>query len=170
MTSAYQERPRSVWLAHHQPIIYLAFAACVTVECFVHSQIVGWLFTPVTLLTMATEVGVVRHKAVLCERCIAEFPLDGAERAARNPWQLEHFHRFKLRMVLSLLMLGAVLCASFTGIKWITLFVWLYLCAEAWAVGTHRKLEPWCRRCRGGGWDDDETPVPPPVPTVEGLL
>lgn len=105
-----------------------------------------------------------RHDRGLCEHCVAALPLDAAERAAR--------YRLRFRVVhagseprLAVPYLATLVLVNFAPGEWGRL-LWVVMqltliyalrCAVA-----HRRLQPWCPWCSGGGDKDraDTDPLP----------
>jgi hypothetical protein len=105
-----------------------------------------------------------RHEAMLCERCAAEFPIDGDAQATHRLSTLRYHHHWQGWGVL----LGF---ASWVGSIWVSQ---LWLVTVAWLLsshhleGVHRRLTLWCPWCRRGRGDDDPVDVTPPVPVASG--
>jgi Na+/melibiose symporter-like transporter len=109
-----------------------------------------------------------RHDRSLCEHCVADMPLNPSELAARYNRRFWMSHAgAEPRFVLPYL---AVLIGSNFATGTYGRFAWaivqssmIYLIL---AYSTHRRLQPWCPWCRGGGggWDDHDPATPDPVP------
>jgi hypothetical protein len=113
------------------------------------------LTLPVALIVFVIVcwVAMRRHDRGLCEHCAAAIPLDAAGRAARYRLRFRVAHAGgQLRLVLPYLAILAL--TSFAPgipgkILW-TLAQLTLLYALRCAV-THRRLQPWCPQCQGGG-------------------
>lgn len=106
-----------------------------------------------------------RHDRNLCEHCVAAVPLDAAQRAAgyRLRFRLAHAGS-EPRLVLPYL--AALALANFAPgapgrVLWaLAQLTLVYLLRSA---VTHRRLQPWCPWCRGGGQDDRVSTDPLPT-------
>lgn len=97
-----------------------------------------------------------RHDRSLCEHCVAALPLDAAERAARS--------RFRFRVVhagseprLAVPYLATLVLVNFAPGEWGRLLwvaVQLTLIYALRCAVAHRRLQPWCPWCSGGGDKD----------------
>lgn len=130
--------------------------------------------TPLTALStvfllsfvLVTWLHMRRHDRRLCESCAASMPLNAAEHAARfrrrfwlahsgsNPWLLVPY---------LMVLIGSNFLMSPSGrIVWaVVQSSMIYLIM---AHSTHRKLQPWCPWCSGGGSSTDETVGEPDLP------
>lgn len=121
---------------------------------------------------MYLGIGILEHRARLCEPCIADWPLNGSELAVKRRANLATFHwmsdgiiRFYVVVMASIvaaslaknagLINETVEAAIFAG----PLF-WLFL-----SMARHSQLEPWCPKCRGGG-GGGRIVMPEPDPAV----
>jgi len=107
-----------------------------------------------------------QHDRRLCERCIAGMPLDAAARAARYRIRFDIAHLGSNRPLvlayLALLIGVNFIPGSIGAVIWtLTQTTMIYLVL---AYSTHRRLQPWCPHCRGGGGHDDEVVTPDPLP------
>lgn len=164
MTTSDQPRPRSAWFAHH----YIPIASVYCAALAVHYM---W---PGNMIVLAVELGALaalwaalmalnRHEAILCPRCAAEFPLDGAEQAQRRLWWLYYAHFYKPKLRLLFL---ALIVSGFWW-RWSNIVLWVALIFDHHGLKVHDKLQLWCPWCRHRRGDDDITIVPP-VPTGTG--
>jgi hypothetical protein len=110
----------------------------------------------------------IHRRRLLCEECIEQMPLDGAEKAAQWDRHLATVHVLDhwwgLLLVLAYLGSGYIL-EPLIGRPGSDIFssgiaVW-YL----WSIIRHAKVVPWCKRC---GWDEGggEEWVPEPDPSL----
>ncbi len=138
----------------------------------------GWHFTWGTLASVlinAAYIGLImssvfRHDTGLCERCIADMPLDGPARAEKYRRSLGTYHSIP-----HLILLIAVLILFFAS-PWLGLLrlpaiaafmvVNIHTCVLA---VRHRRLEPWCPWCHWGHGGDEEF-VPDPDPDPAGSI
>lgn len=120
------------------------------------------LFVPVLLFAWVITGGVLmrRHDTQLCEQCLTEMPLNAAEVATRYERRFAVTHLstdprmiigYLIFLVASNLSLAAtnVLPFPIEQVLWAscqTTMIYLIL-----AHSTHRRLQPWCRRCDSGG-------------------
>jgi hypothetical protein len=110
-----------------------------------------------------------QHDRRLCELCVHAMPLNAAELAASMHRRFAVAHAGERRSVLIgylVVLLGSngLLLAGMTGrICWALVqssMIYLVL-----AYSSHRRFQPWCPNCRGGGHEDREsTVVPDPLP------
>jgi hypothetical protein len=159
-----QPRRWSVWLTHHQLEVYIFFAVGATLnQMFDNMFAVGLLSTAFVGLC-AVCVALIRHNAVLCERCIADFPVDGDAQAEKHNLSLAYTHNIN-----NMLWRAAIywFAALIIGSAWpiLTGLPWVVICLDLRARMLHRRLEPWCPWCRND--DDWDVSVETPVPTGE---
>ena len=123
------------------------------------------------LLVVASWLLMRQHDRRLCENCIASMPLNASELAARYRRRLTVAHLgSNLRVVIpyfvvligsNFFLLGSNLLPGTLGeYTWAAIqstMIYLVL-----AYSTHRKLQPWCPQCNGGG---DGVDAPDPVPS-----
>lgn len=131
-------------------------------------RIAGVVFVYAVLYSLWAGVG---HTARLCEYCIREFPLNGAEMAAQRRRRLwvNHF-RWK-RWVFGPLIAEAVIfyAGPHVGLRgtWNVVAWTPFALAYAWAQQryflTHDKLAAWCPWCRHNRPPQD-VPTPDPDP------
>ena len=126
------------------------------------------------VLTVVTSWRLMRqHDRRLCEDCLRGLPLNPAQDADRFRRRLMLAHLAGDRRVVVgylLLLLASNLALdpgpvpSVVGrALWAAVqstMVYLML-----AYGTHRRLQPWCPQCGGGGGDRQDADAPDPLPT-----
>lgn len=137
----------------------------------------GTRTTPPTLLTTMAGVGLLtfvlltwlqlrQHDRRLCETCVMSLPLNAAEHAARlrrrfwvahagsNPWLLVPY--------LAVLIGSNLLLSPAGRIGWAVVqasMIYLLL-----SYTSHRRLQPWCPWCSGGGGGADDEVGDPELP------
>lgn len=165
------------WGAHHDlrllGVMWVAF-------------IISYL-TPATWLALAmmylglgaqllATVGVINHaRHGMCERCIAEWPLNASEIAERRAWVFGLTHRPRYALGVFFAGYGLMVGLPFLlGKPWGSILGWtvwtLSLLTSSYARRWHERLMPWCPYCRRRGWgrgDRVEAPPPPPKAKVD---
>lgn len=136
--------------------------------------------TPLTMLTalalltfvVVTWLFLRQHDRRLCESCAASMPLNAAEHAARfgrrfwlahagnNPWLIVPY---------LVVLIGSNFLTSPPGrIGWaLVQSTMIYLIM---AHSSHRRLQPWCPWCSGGGSKNDDNVGEPDLPRGDRLL
>jgi hypothetical protein len=118
--------------------------------------------TGLVAIVLVSWVSMRQHDGRLCEFCVAAMPINPAEAAIRYRRRLELAHLGSDRRVVvtyllvlvgsSALLLGGPPLLRVTGpYAWSAIqatMVYLVL-----SHTTHRRLQPWCPQCRGGGPD-----------------
>lgn len=136
-----------------------------------------------TLLTMLTSLVLLafvvvtwlfmrQHDRRLCERCAASMPLNAAETAARfgRRFRLAHAGGNPWVMVPYLIVLvGSNFLTGPAGrIGWaLVQATMIYLIM---AHSSHRRLQPWCPQCSGGGGGERDKVDEPDLPRGDRLL
>lgn len=130
----------------------------------------------VIALMIVTLVEMRRHDRALCERCVADFPLDPARQAETYRRRLATAHLLAERRAATwylITVLVACLLPMFAPPPLRTPALLLWLAALASLVYlmqsgvTHRRLQPWCPQCGPqGGSDQVETPEPTPLDSM----
>ena len=124
------------------------------------------------LLVLVSWVSMRQHDRGLCERCMSAMPLNPSETAARCRRRFAVTHlgsdRRLVAAYLLLLVFSNVLLLPAAGVfhtagqyVWAAVqstLIYLVMCYT-----THRRLQPWCPECQGGGpgdkeWSADPTP------------
>jgi hypothetical protein len=136
--------------------------------------------TPLTILTAVVLLGFVivtwlfmrQHDRRLCERCAASMPLNAAEHAARfnRRFRLAHAGGNPRVMIPYLVVLiGSNFLTGTVGrIGWaLVQSSMIYLIM---AHSSHRKLQPWCPQCAGGGSGNRDNVDEPDLPRGDRLL
>jgi hypothetical protein len=136
-----------------------------------------------TLLTMLTSLTLLvfvivtwlymrQHDRRLCESCAASMPLNAAEHAARFGRRFRLAHAGgnpRLVIPYLIVLIGSNFLTGPVGrIGWaLVQSTMIYLIL---AHSTHRKLQPWCPQCSGGGTDKKDTVDEPDSPRGDRLL
>jgi hypothetical protein len=117
-----------------------------------------------------------KHDRGLCERCVAEFPLNPAQDAETYSRRLATVHLLAEKRAAAWY-LAAILVACLLPIlapaplRTPALVLWLAsLASLAYILQsgvTHRRLQPWCPQCGNqGGNDKVDTPEPMPLDSM----
>lgn len=124
-------------------------------------------------LMLVTYVEMRKHDRSLCERCMADFPLNPAEDAERYGRRLEIVHlmaepHIARRYLVGILVVCLLPLFVPDPLRLPAMALWLAsLVSLAYIVRsgqTHRKLQPWCPQCGPqGGTDNVEAPEPMPM-------
>lgn len=127
----------------------------------------------VFLLVIASWVLMRRHDRQLCENCMASMPLDAAAQATRYRRRFTVTHLGSDRRIVvayllvligsNFLLLGSMLPQPLGQYLWALIqstMIYLVL-----SYSTHRKLQPWCARCSGGGGENEQVDAPEPAPS-----
>jgi hypothetical protein len=132
------------------------------------------LLTAVVLLTfvVVTWLFMRQHDRRLCERCAASMPLNAAEYAARydRRFRLAHAGGNPRVMIPYLVVLvgSNFLTGTLGRIGWaLVQSSMIYLIM---AHSSHRKLQPWCPQCSGGGSGNRDNVDEPDLPRGDRLL
>ena len=106
------------------------------------------------------------HDRRLCEACMSAMPLDAAAQATkfkRRFWTAHTGSEPRYLVPYLVLLIGSNFVTSTPGrIFWAAMqlsMIYLIL-----AQSTHRRLQPWCPWCRGGGGGEDVDETPPVIP------
>jgi len=160
---------------HHAPRLL-----CVAILAAIALGIRPMTPTPLTMLSslalltfvVVTWLFMRQHDRRLCERCAASMPLNAAEHAARfgrrfrlahagsNPWLIVPY---------LLVLIGSNFLTSPAGrIAWaLVQSTMIYLIM---AHSSHRRLQPWCPWCSGGGSKNPDNVGEPDLPRDDRLL
>ena len=156
-----QPRPYAVWLAHHKLHLYVLYTLVLCgLLMWPHNPVIWWTYPAALAGMWAAMIGDIRHDTVMCYRCVAEFPVDGATRALHATRRLRYFHARRGARFFGALLLG-VAVSLWWG--WFQVPVCVWMCFDTASSVAHRRLAwwcPWCRDDHGGGID-----CVPPVPT-----
>lgn len=162
---------------HAGPKIFVAIISTMALLAVlpVHYPAGGKPLVSVTfiVLMVVTFAEMRKHDRGLCERCVADFPLNPAQSAETYSRRLATVHlmadrrvsRWYLLVILVACLLPLVAPAP---LRLPAMMLWLAsLASLVYLVQsgvTHRRLQPWCPRCGPkGGSDRVETPEPTPL-------
>lgn len=130
----------------------------------------------VIALMIVTLLEMRKHDRALCERCVADFPLNPAREAETYRRRLATAHLLAERRAAAwylVVILVACLLPVFAPPELRTPALLLWLSSLASLVYlmqsgvTHRRLQPWCPQCGPqGGSDQVETPEPTPLDSM----
>lgn len=125
-------------------------------------------------LVVASWVFMRRHDRRLCELCVAALPLNAAERAVRYGRRFRMSHSgAEPRLLVPYL--AVLIGSSFLPGTWGRV-VWAGVqCSMIYLIMshvTHRRFQPWCPWCNGGGGgtERDHDASPPPLPDNDRQL
>ena len=161
-----------MWVGHYAIYGVLLYAP-VTIAATVTGTHIQWLnIATVAALAVLMASVLIQwryHDQRLCERCIADSPLD--PQAAVEKWEpaLREHHRALTSMAAVLLVVAGYVSTVTHAPKWLPVFfnVLLILVIVVWFVDwhVHRRLYPWCPWCHWDeGGDEEKTPDLPQVP------
>jgi len=118
------------------------------------------------IFVLLTWLQMREHDRRLCESCAAAMPLNAAEHAARYQrrfWLAHSGSNPRLVVPYMIVLVGSNFLTSTPGrLVWALIqssMIYLIL-----AYGSHRKLQPWCPWCSGGGGGSDELTPEPDLP------
>lgn len=154
----------------------LIAAICAAIVLGVHplpSATLAGVFVPLGVAGVAIVSALLMyaHDRRLCEQCMASLPLNPAQSAAQYERRFAVAHmsaqrRFMIGYLAGLLLSNFLLVSPGSRPSPVALALWgacqyslVYLIL---AHTTHRRLQPWCPRCRGGGESLVDTPGPVP--------
>ena len=147
-----------------QPLPYPTGAKPLISLCFVSILITTWL-----------EMR--KHDRALCERCVADFPLNPAESAVTYRRRLAMVHLLAERRAATWYLVGILVACLLpplapAAFRLPALAVWLVaLGSLAYLLlsgVSHRRLQPWCPQCGPQGGSDIETHQPTPLDSLSG--
>jgi hypothetical protein len=141
---------------HWSPQLLMAAIASMIVRTPSTSATALLLSAAVLAFVIVTCLLMRQHDRRLCEACVAAIPLDPSAQAARYTWRLWLVHRGadpRIAVPFVVLVSSTNFLTSPTGrVFWaLALSSVIYLIA---AMATHRRLQPWCPWCSGGGGAD----------------
>jgi hypothetical protein len=112
------------------------------------------------------------HDRRLCERCVANLPLNAPKQAAKRIWMFWLTHHWPLMFVALFINLGVGVAFAVLSqremIKFGLASFFILLMLFTHTVATHQRFQPWCRWCRrdDGPGNDTFEPAPDPDPAV----
>jgi hypothetical protein len=120
----------------------------------------------VLLIVIGSWLLMRQHDRRLCEHCMAAMPLDATKQAARYRTRFDVAHLGQRRALIVgylALLIGSNFIPGLVGeIIWTVMqlsMVYLVL-----SYSTHRRLQPWCPYCSGGGGENEDVDAPEPLP------
>ncbi len=160
-------------VAHAQPVALLVVIGTDTAGHLTDRRPVALAHGLAVVVTVLALFADHYHQVRLCPRCAPATPVDGAAAARRHRRALRCHHWASDGFAYPLVLVAAAVAYFGLGAPhWATFSpVYALWAAVAYANLRHRPLQPWCPQCLRGGWgdpDDEEDPVPPPVPAADG--
>jgi hypothetical protein len=164
-----------LWIAHQAAGIWVGLAALDVAGYLLHGPVRPALGMIVPLGLMSLLFAEHYHGVVMCPLCAAAVALDGARQAERRTGTLRLAHRMYsaayqvvdialcAAVLIGLLVLSAQGNSSDLALTLVTVAMFASTAIEAYVLGVHRPLQPWCPQCN---WDEggDEEAIPDPVP------
>jgi hypothetical protein len=155
-------------LGHYASDMLVAAILAVIAVQFVPMQPLMALTVSLTLFVfvLLTWLLMRDHDRRLCERCVLAMPLNPAEQAKRYErrfWMAHTGSEPRFFVPYLIVLISSNFAMSTIGrIGWalIQLSMVYLIIAQA----THRRLQPWCPWCRGGGGGEDVDETPPVLP------
>ena len=130
----------------------------------------------IALLLASTVIGawllMRRHDRQLCETCVLAMPLNpsqDAQRYARRFWMAHTGSEPRFLVPYLAVLVGSNFAGgslpgkAFWAVMQLSM-IWLIL-----SQSTHRRLQPWCPWCSGGGGGQDVDDLPPVIPHDDRL-
>lgn len=113
-----------------------------------------------------------QHDRRLCESCMSSMPLNPAEQAARYQrrfWVAHTGSEPRYLVPYLVLLIGSNFAMSTIGV-----FAWALIQSSMvfliLSQATHRRLQPWCPWCSGGGGGEKVDETPPVLPNDDREL
>jgi hypothetical protein len=120
-------------------------------------------------VVIASWLAMRQHDRKLCEICAVAMPLNAAETASRYHRRFALAHASSNRRLIVgylVILLGSnffLIYGTEGRIAWAVVQSTMFYLVLAYS--SHRKYQPWCPQCRGGGGgDDDRVQAPDPLP------
>lgn len=165
MSTGEQSHPRTAWLAHHfVPLMVIALTPLAVDSVFPGIDALGYLCMLATPMAWVVLIASGRHDSMLCEACMAEFPVDGDAQATEKLGALRYHHCYSAWA--NLLIFVTWVASLWVSSLWLLVCVWFFV--DHRHTTTHRRLTLWCPWCRHRRGDDEATVAPRPVPTARG--
>ncbi|SHG25788.1 hypothetical protein SAMN05443575_1840 [Jatrophihabitans endophyticus] len=155
-------------IGHHaSTLLSVAVVAVVAVGLFPPPGLLA-VTVPVALFAFVIAMFLLmrQHDRSLCEHCMLSMPLDAAERAARvhrRFWVAHSGSEPRILLPYLAVLVGSNFATTPYG-RALWAVVQLSLIYLLLASATHRRLQPWCPWCRGGGGGSDVDETPPVLP------
>ncbi len=161
----------AAWIGHYGlPAVAAIFLGLMVCRFLPESW--AWATVPATLfllvcLVAALILEITYHNGSLCDRCIADMPVNMAEQVEQHRRKLLFTHHMR-RATPWVILFGVGIAQAFLPDLFSVVLFSLYNICLAYfyyASWIHRRLQLMCPWCRGGGDDDDPEvePTPPPV-------
>ena len=160
------------WYGHHAWKFFIAWCAVGGLPLFLTPV---WVSVGVLPLLLLTWYAMHRHDRSLCERCLADWPLDPEKAVAKHQSSLAQFHvvadrifttrrqMWIITLVLLTIGIGSAFLPQFLSDAWGMLINWLVIPWLFLISYRHRQLQPWCPWCKdddGGSFSPDPVPDP----------
>ncbi len=160
--------PLSHWISKRlAPMWVVLFGVNVSTQAL---HLTNWIVMPLIIPMISTALADQSHHDYLCERCVADMPINPQQEVDDKLDALRRYH--KLALPVALLYLTVIIPATMFLGNWLYGYG-VYIVAAAGMFGlmlpvihwmaVHGRLRPWCPYCRRGrGGDDEEfAPVAP---------
>ncbi len=157
----------------HWGASWLIAAICAAIFLGVHPLPAGtalamWLPTALFVTTIIGWLNMRQHDRRLCEICAGAMPLNAAEVASRyrRRFLVAHASASRRLIICYLVVLLGSNALLFFGTPgragWaVVQLTMIYLVLS---YSSHRRFQPWCPQCSGGGGGDEHVDVPDPMP------
>jgi hypothetical protein len=112
-----------------------------------------------------------QHDRRLCESCAAAIPLNASEQAHKHTRKFATAHagsNAKVVVPYLVVLLGSNLLLTVPHGRWPWAVIQASMIYLISAHATHRRLQPWCPWCSGGGGGTDEVIGEPDLPRGRG--
>jgi hypothetical protein len=166
-----------LWLAHQAAWVWAAIVVLLMFAFLTRSvpDVSQVPFFSAIVAAIAVTRAEIHHARVMCPRCAAAVPLDGARQAQDRAVTLRWTHRLcpgysRLPLPIVLALTAMVVVAMLPAVPLLVdAIVSVLGCAvtsvDAYLVRVHDPLQPWCPHCHwDDGGDTDNADVPDPVP------
>lgn len=166
----------ALWLGHYSAVPIWTAIAMTLIDAALNAQrgVLEWITTAGWLAAVAAlyiEAGY--HREALCERCIAEAPLDPQAAVAKRRHILRAYHAGRRGVVAAIAVLACDAPLLFVNHRqppaWanaLVAFGCLVFGMSITASWQHRRLYPWCPFCRWGEGGAEEAVPDVPAPAA----
>lgn len=168
---------RASWWGHHGPTVFVGIIgsmAALAILPVTYPPGGKPLVSIAFVAAMLANYGEMKkHDRGLCERCVADFPLNPAKDAERYQRRLETVHLMAEKRAatyyLAFILIACLLPVFVHGALRVPVMgLWLLSLASLVYIvqsgQVHRRLQPWCPQCgHQGGQDHVDTPEPVPM-------
>ena len=126
------------------------------------------LYLPITILFVVIGSWLLmrQHDRRLCEHCMASMPLNATAQASRYRTRFDVAHLGQRRGLIIgylALLIGSNFIPGLVG-EIIWTLMQLTMVSLVLSYSTHRRLQPWCPYCSGGGGEHEDVDAPEPLP------